>query len=229
MRATVILLIGLTLAGVLAGSSAGGPALNPSDFTARVDNPWFPLIPGTTYEYIGFKDGNARDVMKVTNRVTKIQDVPCVEVDDRVYTNGRLSERTTDWYTQDKKGNVWYFGETTAELDKHGRVTSTSGTWRAGVKGARPGIFMPADPQVGETHRQEFLKGQAEDHFQVVAIFNATAQGSAPVSLLTKEWTPLEPKVLDHKLYVRGVGEVLEQTVKGGNEHFHLVSLKKTP
>ena len=225
---TGLMLIGLGLAALLAGSSGAATALNPADYTARVDNPWYPLTPGTTYIYTGSKDGKpGRDVMKVTNRTTKIEGVPCAVVDDRLYLNGRLHERTTDWYTQDKQGNVWYFGEETAELDKHGGVTSTEGTWKAGVHGAQPGIFMPADPQLGRSFRQEYYKGQAEDHFQIIGRFNTVTQPAAANTLLTKEWTPLEPKVLDNKLYVRGIGMVLEQTVRGGTEHFHLVSLRR--
>src|SRR5205814_656697 len=137
--------------------------------------------------------------------------------------------RTTDWYAQDRAGNVWYFGEATAELDAHGRVTSTEGSWRAGVNGARAGLFMPAHPRVGQRFRQEYFKGHAEDHFAVLSLA-ATARTPAASSrhaLLTKEWTPLEPGVLDHKLYVRGIGLVKEQSVKGGNERAELVAIRR--
>jgi hypothetical protein len=227
VRATIIL-IGLAVSAMLAGSSGAAGSFNPADYTSRVDNPWYPLTPGATYIYIGMKDGKpGRDVLRVTNRTMKIAGVPCAAVDDRLYLNGRLHERTTDWYTQDKKGNVWYFGEDTAELDKHGNVTSTEGTWKAGVKGAEPGIFMPVDPQVGRSFRQEYYKGHAEDHFQIIGLFNTLTQAAEANTLLTKEWTPLEPKGLDHKLYVRGIGMVLEQAVRGGTEHFHLISLRR--
>jgi len=109
-------------------------------------------------------------------------------------------------------------------------VTTTSGTWRAGVKGARPGIYMFAHPRVGQSAQQEFFKGQAEDHFQVVSL-HASARVpfvSSRQALLTKEWTPLEPDTIDHKLYVRGIGTVLEQTVRGGSERAALVSIKSS-
>jgi hypothetical protein len=198
---------------------------SPAGVAVRVVNPWFPLTPGTTYVYTGAKDGKpARDVLTVTNETTRIDGVPCVVVRDRLYLSGKLAERTTDWYTQDRKGNVWYYGEATAELDAKGRVVSTEGSWRAGVDGARPGIFMPTQPKVGASYQQEFSKGQAEDHFRIIGLFGAIGQKNA---LLTEEWTPLEPGVLDHKLYVRGVGTVLEQSVKGGNERLELVSLQR--
>jgi len=117
-------------------------------------------------------------------------------VDDRVYSKGKLEERTHDYYTQDAGGNVWYFGEDTAELDAHGKVTSTEGTWRTGRNGARPGLFMPAHPRVGERHRQEYLRGHAEDQFQVVSLSDRVrvSYGSFTGALRTREWTPLEPR-----------------------------------
>jgi hypothetical protein len=203
---------------------------SPSNFTARVDNPWFPLRPGTVYVYRGVKDGQpSRDVITVTHRIKRIEGVPCVVVEDRLYLRDKLHERTTDWYTQDRRGNVWYFGESTAELDRQGRVTSTEGTWQAGRAGAIAGIYMPAHPQVGRTGRQEFYKGHAEDHFEVLSLradvrVPYTASSNA---LLTKEWTPLEPGVVDHKLYVRGIGTVLEQAIKGGTERNEIVSVRR--
>ena len=53
--------------------------------------------------------------------------VKCVVVDDRVWAGGKLTEKTFDWYAQDKKGNVWYFGEDSKEY-KHGEVLSTKGS-----------------------------------------------------------------------------------------------------
>jgi hypothetical protein len=203
---------------------------SPGDFVRRVDNPWFPLIPGTTFVYRGVKDGKAaRDVYTVTQAAKTIQGVRCTGVRDRLFLAGRLEERTTDWYAQDRRGNVWYFGESTAELDRAGRVTSTEGSWQAGRSGAQAGIYMTARPQVGQSRRQEYYKGHAEDHFSVLTL---RASVSVPYvssnrALLTKEWTPLEPGTVDHKYYLRGIGEVKEVTVKGPTERLELVSLRK--
>jgi hypothetical protein len=186
-------------------------AIDPGNFVRVVDNPWFPLTTGSVWRYTGVKDGEpSREVVKVTGATKTILGVTTTAVSDRLYIRGKLEERTTDWYAQDKRGTVWYFGEATAELDSHGRVKSREGSWQAGVDGARQGVFMPAHPRPGQTGRQEFLKGHAEDHFKVLRRTRTT--------LLTKEWTPLDPGVIDHKHYRRGVGTVLEVTVKGGNE-----------
>jgi hypothetical protein len=210
-------------------SSSTSTSSSRTRFAANVTNPWFPLRPGAVWVYRGVKDGEpSRDVVRVTSIVRVIDGAPTVGVSDRLYLSGKLEERTTDWYTQDDKGNVWYFGEDTAELDKHGNVKTTEGSWLAGLHGAKPGIFMYARPKVGQTARQEFLKGQAEDHFEVLRLGVGVhvPYGSSRRALLTKEWTPLEPAVLDHKFYLRGVGTVLEQTVRGGQERNELVSYR---
>jgi hypothetical protein len=230
----------LVAAGLVAGAGAvawGGSAksLNgklpePGEFANRVDNPWFPLRPGTTYRYRGVKDGKrSREVFKVTRATKIIQGIRATVVNDRLYERGRLEERTADRYAQDKAGNVWYLGERTAELNRKGEVKSREGSWQAGVDGAQAGLFMPAHPRVGQSARQEYYKGHAEDHFRVLSL-SARVQTPAISSrhaLLTKEWTPLEPGVVDHKLYVRGIGTVREETVKGGIERNVLVSVSE--
>src|SRR5438067_8971458 len=228
IRASI--LAGMLVAGA---SGANGATVNarpsPGDFVRRVDNPWFPLIPGTTFIYRGVKDGkSARDVFTVVDATKTIQGVRCTAVRDRLFLAGHLEERTTDWYAQDRRGNVWYFGESTAELDRAGHVTSTEGTWQAGRNSAQAGIYMTARPSVGQTRRQEYYKGHAEDHFAVVSL---RARVSVPYvssthAVLTKEWTPLEPGTLDHKYYVRGIGTVKEVTVKGPVERSELVSVR---
>jgi hypothetical protein len=213
---------------VFAAPAAGGQRFDST--SAHVDNPWFPLDPGSRYVYTGTKDGKrARDVLTVSNRTRTIAGVRTREVRDLLYLDGVLAERTTDWYAQDRAGRVWYFGEDTVELRRDGTVRSTEGTWLAGRHGARSGIYMPAHPRVGQSGRQEFLKGHAEDHFRVLSL-HATVRTPIAASrhaLLTQEWTPLEPGVIDHKFYVRGIGTVREKTVKGGTESLTLVSFRR--
>jgi hypothetical protein len=208
-----------------------GPPLSidPSDFVATVDNPWFPLTPGTTLTYEGTKDGEeAVDIFEISDKTKVVDGVTCLVIRDRLTLGGALEEQTEDWYVQDRDGNVWYFGEATAELDEDGNIVSTEGSWTAGEDGAAPGIFMPADPQVGQSFQQEFYPGHAEDHF-VVLLTTATVKvpaGSYKDALLTAEWTPLEPEVLGEKLYAKGIGLVKEFDVAGGNETLALVEIE---
>ena len=218
----------LLLAALLSG--CGSSWSDRRAFSPNITNSWFPLQMGSVYRYRGVKDSEpSREVMTVTHRTRTIDGARCVVVSDLLYLKGKLEERTRDYYTQDRDGNVWYFGEDTAELDDHGQVTSREGTWHAGVDGAKAGIFMFAEPRSGRSARQEYLKGQAEDHFQVLR-HGATVMVPFKTfrnTLLTKEWTPLEPGVIDHKYYVRGIGTVLEQTVKGGDERNELVDFRR--
>lgn len=208
-------------------AAAGSGSTRAHTFSARITNEWFPLRPGTRYVYRDVESGlKGSDVVLVTHNVRVIAGARTRAVSDKLYLHGKLRERTTDWYTQDDRGNIWYYGEATAELDKHGHVTSREGSWLAGQNGAKPGIFMPAHPRVGQSFRQEFLKGHAEDHFEVIGVFHSVAGGKA-VNVLTKEWSPLEPGVIDHKMYTRGIGNVFEQIQKGPSEHAELISLRR--
>jgi hypothetical protein len=204
------------------------PHINPANFSPNVTNKFFPLTPGKTLVYTGTKDGKkALDLVATTSRTRVIAGVRTRVVEDRLYLNNVLEERTSDYYAQDRCGNVWYFGEDTAELDRHGNVVSTEGSFHAGVDGAQPGVFMQAHPQVGRKFRQEWYQGHAEDVFKVT-------DRSAPVTvpygafrhaLRTEETNALEPDVLDNKYYVKGIGEVAELSVKGPREALRLVEI----
>jgi hypothetical protein len=215
----------LVAAAVVAGGVAAPGA------QAAVTNPYFPLRPGMRWVYRGSEDGQReRDVVKVLHRTEVVDGVPCTVVLDRVYVEGRLAEHTFDWFAQDGAGNVLYYGEATREVDRRGRTTSTAGSWRAGVNGARAGIFMPAHPRAGQAFLQEHSPGTAVDRFRVIDL-HATIKvpfGSySGDALMTREWTPLEPGVRDAKWYVRGVGQVAEATLKGGDERLVLVSFRR--
>lgn len=201
----------------------------PAQFTSgRVDNRWFPLRPGNKLVSRGSEDGNQlRDRFFVTYKKKVTEGVTCRVVHDRVFENGVLHERTTDWYAQTKQGTVWYFGERTALLNRQGDVVSREGSFRSGRDGAEAGIFMPAHPRVGQSFKQEDYPGHAEGRFKILRL---NASVSVPVigshsAMLTRETTPLEPGVLDHKYYIRDIGNVREVTVKGGNESLRLVSV----
>src|SRR5262249_47329324 len=158
-------------------AAAYHPVIDPANFTAVVDNPWFPLKPGTKWVYEGGKDGeHVRDVTVVADGMQKVDGVPCVAVKDQLFhSDGSLVEGTTACYTQDLQGNVWYFGEVTAALDDHGNLTDTEGSWLSGEDGALPGIFMEASPTVGHEFRQEYYPGHAEDQFRVLDLGAAVA------------------------------------------------------
>jgi len=203
------------------------PVINPDDFVDQIDNPYLPLVPGTTYIYEGVsEDGAERNEVQVTNDTKVIMNVTCIVVWDRVWLEGDLIEETFDWYAQDKDGNVWYFGEDSKEIS-NGVVVSTEGSWEAGVDGAQPGIVMLGTPAVGDEYRQEYYKGEAEDMAEVLSLTESVTvpHGSFDDCLVTKDWTPLEKGVAENKYYAQGVGLVKELAVEGGTGYMELVDV----
>ena len=202
--------------------------ITPENFVETIDNPYFPLIPGTTFVYEGESDGELEHVeVYVTNETREVMGVTCTVVRDRVWVDDELEEDTYDWFAQDINGNVWYFGEDSKEIDE-GRVISTEGSWEAGVDGAQPGIVMKADPKVGDIYRQEYYKGEAEDMAEVISLDESleVEYGKYDDVLRTKEWTPLEPGVAESKYYAKGVGMILEEVIEGGEGSLELIEVK---
>jgi hypothetical protein len=210
------------------------PDIDPSNFVKEVDNPYFPLEPGTTLVYEGrSEDGAERVEDTVLHKTKRVMGVECVVLHDRVWQNGELIEETFDWHAQDREDNVWYFGENSKELE-NGKVVSSAGSWEAGVDSALPGIIMPADPKVGDSYRQEYYQGEAEDTAEVISVDGAGLNDavSTPYDsfsedvLVTKDWNPLEPNILEHKYYAPGVGLIGETKVTGPPENVELVDVK---
>ena len=202
---------------------------DPDNFVSVIDNPYFPLEPGTTFIYRGESDGApTRDVMNVTNDTKEILGVTASIVYHLTYEDGILVEETFDWFAQDQDGNVWYLGEDTRELDEDGNVISTEGSWEAGVDGAEPGIIMLADPTRGDRYRQEFYEGVAEDMAKVIGFEDSLCvrYGCFENVLVTREWSPLEPGVAELKYYASGVGFIFGIMIKGGEEQTELVRIR---
>jgi hypothetical protein len=213
----------------LGGGEAGArPAqVDPHRFTVAIDNPYLPLKPGSRWAYRETSvDGRVqRVVVKVTHRTRRIANgVTARVVRDTVTEKGRLVEDTFDWYAQDRRGSVWYLGESTREYE-HGKVVSTAGSWEAGVDGARAGLAMPAHARPGLQYRQEDRPGEAEDAARVLSLDDQAEVPAGHFShvLMTKDWNPLEPKVLEYKLYAPGVGLVLALDASGGDGREELV------
>jgi hypothetical protein len=205
-------------------------AVDPADFTTTIDNPYWPMKPGSHWVY---RETNAegdvqRNDVVVTDRTKTIMGIKAVVVHDTVKQGGQLTEDTFDWYAQDSKGNLWYLGEDTTEY-ANGKVKTKEGSWEAGVDGALGGIIVPAHPRPGLTYREEYYKGHAEDGAEVLSL-HAHAKvpyGTYGGVLQTRNFSPIEPNVVEEKFYARGVGVVLEITVSGGSDRGELVSFKE--
>ncbi len=239
MRTTSALLLtvaaavgmGPAAATVAAGSPAGTAQFSPADFAHPQANPWFPLRAGTTTILRGTDEGeHLRERVHVTYRTKLIQGVRTRVVTDVLRRrDGKLAERTADWYAADNTGNVWYFGEATATYDAKGHLESREGSWQAGRAGARAGMVMPAHPHATQAFRQEFYRGHAEDQAWIVGNSTRTRTPLRTFRHVVRsfEWTRLEPGVLSLKLYAPGVGIVKERDMSGGSETFQVVAVHR--
>jgi hypothetical protein len=205
--------------------------LDPADFTTKIDNRFWPMKPGTRWVYRETNSEGAMQkvVVTVTHRTRRIANgITARVVRDVVTEKGQFVEVTEDWYAQDERGNIWYLGEDTTEYED-GRPVSKEGSFEAGVDGAQAGVIMPAHPRPGLAYRQEYYKGKAEDKARIVS---RREQAEVPAGhyrrvLMTRDWNPLDPKVLEFKFYARGVGPVLAVSVSGGSDREELVRFKR--
>ena len=191
--------------------------LNPADFTTRIDNPYWPMKPGSRWIYreTDPEGTKLKVVVTVTPKTKRIANgVTARVVHDVVTEGGKPVEVTDDWYAQDKCGNIWYLGEATNEYE-NGKVVSTEGSFEAGVDGAQAGIVMLAKPKEGMRYRQEYYVGHAEDRAEVMSLGEQV------------DLNPLEPKILEYKFYARGVGPVLAIGVSGGSDREELLSYNR--
>jgi len=244
VRGRLPVLIAITIAGLLLLSACAraypGRSAEPAaeerfdaqDFSepTKITNPYYPLVPGTKFIFEGQK-GNipTRVETLVTNETKVVNGVTTVVILDKVFEAGQLVEETADWFAQDKRGNVWYFGEYATEY-QNGRVKGHEGSWEAGVKDARPGIVMPASPQIGRAYRQEYAPRVAEDMAKVIKLGDSLCvpfrcfQGNV---LVTEDWSPLEQGEVVNKYYASGVGLIRSVTIKGEPEKLDLVAVQR--
>jgi hypothetical protein len=245
MRTTLITIV-TALVGVCAAcgggesqaSGTGTPAaslpqgskpfqIDPADFTTEIDNPYWPMKPGSQWIYreTDAEGTVSRVVVTVTNRTKTIAGIEARVVHDQVTEDGEIKEDTFDWYAQDSKGNLWYLGEDTTEYE-NGKPKTKEGSWEAGVDGALAGIIMPAHPRVGLRYREEYYKGHAEDGAEIIDV-DALAKvpaGRFDHGIQTRNFSGIEPDVIEEKIYAKGVGVVLEITVSGGSDRDELLS-----
>jgi hypothetical protein len=201
--------------------------LDPADFTTDIDNPYWPMSPGSRWVYREVENGEVQRVtVVVTDRTKTIDGIEARVVHDLVTTtDGESVEDTLDWYAQDSKGNLWYLGEDTKEYED-GKVVSTEGSWEHGVDGAEAGIIVAAEPEQGLTYREEYYAGEAEDAAEVLSV-DGKAQvpfGRFTGAMITRNFSGIEPNVEELKFYAKDVGPVLELLVSGGSGRTELLT-----
>ena len=229
LRTSTICAVTVAVAAALAVAASGcgrgshGSARvrpDPRDFTTTIDNRYWPMRPGMrwTYRESDVEGSEQKVVVTVTDAKKRVAAaIEARVIRDTVTEHGRVIEDTFDWYAQDRHGSLWYLGEDTAEFE-NGRLTSTKGSWEAGVGGAQAGVMIPAQPRDGMRYREEYYRGEAQDNGEVLS---TTEKVESPAgrfgdALLIRDSTPLEPSLIEYKLYASGVGPVLSIGVSGG-------------
>lgn len=206
--------------------------LDPEDFSTRIDNRYRPMRPGDrSVIRVTTPEGPGERVVTTVTDDTKLiaNGITARVVFTAATEEGELIEDNRAWYAQDEKGNVWYLGERAREFE-NGEVTTTKGSWEAGIDGAQAGVVMPARPKVGMAYREEYAKGVAQDNAEV---FSLRERAEVPFGkfshvLLIKETSPLDPPgALDYKFYARGIGPVLGLEISGGSDREELVSFRR--
>jgi hypothetical protein len=203
--------------------------LDPADFTTTIDNPYWPIRPGSHWVYREVEDGEVhRDDVTVTNQTKTLGGIEARVVHDRVSQNGETLENTDDYYAQDSDGNLWYLGEDTSEY-KNGKLKTKEGSWAYGVDGAQPGVIVPASPKQGMKYREEYYAGHAEDAAEILSVGSQVQvpYGRFHNAVLTRNFSTIEPTVEEMKLYAKGVGPVMELVVSGGSGRTELLSFKR--
>jgi hypothetical protein len=209
-----------------AASGEYNPVINPEDFVPEINNKYFTLKPGTKFTYRN-KAGTERIEVTVSNETRKVMGVTTRGVRVTEWRNDRLKEDTTDWYAQDKAGNVWYFGESVNNY-RDGKLVHQWGSWEAGTDGAKPGIIMQADPKVGQTYRQEYYPGQAEDMGTVIAIDRKVTvpYGRLENCLQVQDWSRLEAG-RENKYYCPDIAFLALEELAGFGPEAELVSISR--
>jgi hypothetical protein len=193
-----------------------------------VKNPFFTLTPGTRFAYQSkIKEGTEKNIAIVTTSTKVIVGVTTTEVWDRVWLDDILIEETYDWYVEDTVGNVWYFGEDSKKYE-NGKVVSAKGSWEAGVHNAKPGIIMEANPKIGDSYRQEYYKGEAEDMADVVSLGETVTvpYGTFANCLKTRDWSRIDSTLNEYKYYCSKVGGVVLEVKIENGEKTELISAK---
>jgi hypothetical protein len=192
--------------------------INPGDFTAKVDHPLFSLSSYRLQFFEGSerapdtgKSIKTRIEKRVLDKTELVAGVPVAVLEVKEYENDELVETTLDYFAQHRDGSVWYFGERIDDYED-GKIAGHEGQWLAGEGNAKPGLYMPAQPTVGQEFAQERAPGVAEDRSTILAVGVAvtTPAGSFTDCIRVKDYAPLS-KVDEFKFYCPRVGIVREE------------------
>jgi hypothetical protein len=200
-----------------------GPAIDPGwtgpftfesgELASSGRNPYVVLEAGRTSTLEG---GTTRLVITVLADTRVVDGVETRVIEERESDKGALVEVSRNYFAISRRTNsIYYFGED-VDMYKNGKVTSHEGSWLAGVKGAKPGLWMPGEPLVHAKYYQEIAPGVALDRGEIVSLTETvtTPAGKFTDVLKIQETTPLELKSKEFKYFARGAGLIMDGDLK---------------
>jgi hypothetical protein len=222
-----LLLLGAATAplGGLAQDEAAEPAagtLDPADYSATIDHPFFPLTGMPAKLLVGeMTDPETGEVSKerielsVPRATERVAGVEVTVLEEFGYVDGELDEHSRDYFAQGPDGTVYLFGERVDHF-RDGQILDEPGTWLVGQDVPAPMVYLPAELEPGQTFEPEVVPGLAEDVATVVALDRsvATAAGTFDGCATIRIEDRVEGDVVDRFLCA-GAGLVREEVPEG--------------
>ena len=191
-------------------------AMSGCKMVASGRNEYFVLEPG--FQTV-LEDEETKLQITVLDETKVVDGVTVRVVEEREWTKGQISEIARNFFAMcDRTTDIFYFGEE-VEFYEKGKVTTTTGTWTAGINGAKAGLIMPAKPRVGMKYYQEIAPGIAMDRAEIVSVDEVckTPEGTFPKCLKIRErasldfWSSLKFWDVEYKYYAPGIGLIRDQ------------------
>jgi hypothetical protein len=229
----ILTLLSLAALTVGANSASGAQGTNldlalcapdQNRFTLAIDNSFFPLEVGQRWVLSGKEQGrtiglqitvlDATESFFHSRKALATRVVEEIEWEDAngdgvIGADEALIEVSLNYFAQTQGGTVCYFGEY-VEIYEGGVVVSTEGSWRADAGENAPGIFMPAEPEVGMSFQQEVAPGIAEDQATIVGTGTVKVPGGTFVGTIkVRDFNPLDGSK-GFKVYAPGVGLIVD-------------------
>jgi len=196
-----------------------------NSFSLEVDNRFFPLeAVGQRWVYSGKEQGKTIGLRvtvldatesffhgrtAVTTRVVEEIEWEDTNGDGVIGADEPLIEVSLNYFAQTHDETVCYFGED-VEIYEGGVVVSTEGSWRADAGANAPGIFMPAEPEVGMSFQQEVAPGIAEDQATIVGTGTVKVPaGTFEGTIKVRDFNPLDGSK-GFKIYAPDVGLIVD-------------------
>ena len=137
------------------------------------------------------------------------QTVEALAVEDKEFTDGKLTEITLDYFAQDDAGTVYYLGEDVDEY-KNGSISGHNGGWLLGKETQKPGVLLPAHPKVGDKFMSEDVPKITWEKDAVISVGETVAVPAGTYENCLKVKERASDGTTEYKYYAPGIGCIKE-------------------